>query len=152
MLSQMLLSIKRRLLALVKRRRKNDHSHRDCGGIAHQGSVGRGDFKNLPGAGRPLELEDDSSIPEDLRMVYKLLKNGGYIDNTCLEADSPMPTTLSTMLQTSPSEQTTLRRMLKLQVIEARIRRCEGRTLNLASSNTYHNKVVERLSLSSQNK
>ena len=32
----------------------------------------RGDFDSLPGAGKPLELEDDSHIPEDLRMAYKL--------------------------------------------------------------------------------
>lgn len=34
----------------------------------------RGDFKNLPGAGKPLTFEDDN-IPEDLRMAYKILKN-----------------------------------------------------------------------------
>lgn len=36
----------------------------------------RGDFDNLPGAGRPLELTDDRHIPEDLRLAYKVLKNG----------------------------------------------------------------------------
>ena len=35
----------------------------------------RGDFDNLPGAGRPLKLEDDRHIPEDLRLPYKILKN-----------------------------------------------------------------------------
>ena len=39
----------------------------------------RGAFDSLPGAGKPLELEDDSHIPEDLRMAYKLLKNAGYV-------------------------------------------------------------------------
>lgn len=34
-----------------------------------------GAFDNLPGKGRPLQLEDDSHIPEDLRMAYKVLKN-----------------------------------------------------------------------------
>lgn len=34
-----------------------------------------GDFKELPGAGEPLLLEDDSHIPEDLRLAYKILKN-----------------------------------------------------------------------------
>ncbi|XJZ29015.1 DnaJ family domain-containing protein [Bacillota bacterium Lsc_1132] len=37
-----------------------------------------GEFDQLPGFGKPLELEDLSSIPEELRMAYKLLKNGGY--------------------------------------------------------------------------
>jgi hypothetical protein len=38
-----------------------------------------GEFRNLPGAGKPLELEDLSGVPEDVRMSYKILKNAGYI-------------------------------------------------------------------------
>ncbi|MBW1861314.1 MAG: DUF1992 domain-containing protein [Deltaproteobacteria bacterium] len=34
-----------------------------------------GEFDNLPGQGEPLNLEDDSHIPEDLRLAYKILKN-----------------------------------------------------------------------------
>lgn len=32
-------------------------------------------FDNLPGRGKPLELEDLSWVPEDLRMGYHILKN-----------------------------------------------------------------------------
>jgi len=39
-----------------------------------------GEFDHLSGFGKPLELEDLSSIPEELRVAYKLLKNAGYID------------------------------------------------------------------------
>lgn len=39
----------------------------------------RGDFENLPGFGKPLEIEDDSHIPEDLRLAYKILKNADCI-------------------------------------------------------------------------
>jgi len=39
----------------------------------------RGVFENLPGSGKPLEIEDDSHIPEDLRLAYKILKNAGCI-------------------------------------------------------------------------
>ncbi len=34
-----------------------------------------GAFDNLPGKGKPLELEDLSRVPEDLRVVYHILKN-----------------------------------------------------------------------------
>jgi len=34
-----------------------------------------GAFDNLPGKGEPLQLEDQSLIPEDLRMSYHILKN-----------------------------------------------------------------------------
>lgn len=39
----------------------------------------KGEFDNLQGAGKPLELEDLSHIPEELRVGYKLLKNSGYV-------------------------------------------------------------------------
>lgn len=42
-------------------------------------SIARGDFDNLAGAGKPLVLEDESYIPEELRAGYRLLKNAGYL-------------------------------------------------------------------------
>lgn len=38
-----------------------------------------GEFDNLPGAGKRLELEDMSRIPEDLRLAYKILKNADCV-------------------------------------------------------------------------
>src|ERR1041385_3431974 len=32
-------------------------------------------FDNLEGRGKPLDLDDDSWVPEDLRLTYKILKN-----------------------------------------------------------------------------
>ncbi len=42
-------------------------------------AIERGEFDNLPGRGKPLRLDDDSSVPEDLRMAYRILKNTGYL-------------------------------------------------------------------------
>ncbi|MCT4703544.1 DUF1992 domain-containing protein [Enterobacteriaceae bacterium H20N1] len=39
----------------------------------------KGEFENLPGAGEPLVLEDDSSVPAELRSAYRLLKNAGCL-------------------------------------------------------------------------
>jgi hypothetical protein len=39
----------------------------------------RGEFDNLPNKGKPLNLDDDSLVPEDLRMAYRVLKNTGYL-------------------------------------------------------------------------
>ena len=38
-----------------------------------------GAFDNLPGKGKPLNLEDDSGVPEDLRLTYKVLKNSNCL-------------------------------------------------------------------------
>ena len=41
-------------------------------------AIERGDFDDLPGAGRPLDLDDlDPMLPEELRMAYRILKNAG---------------------------------------------------------------------------
>ena len=36
-------------------------------------------FSNLPGQGKPLNLDDDRGIPEDLRLTFKVLKNAGCL-------------------------------------------------------------------------
>jgi hypothetical protein len=42
-------------------------------------ALARGEFDNLPGEGRPLELDDDALIPEELRAAYRILKNAGFV-------------------------------------------------------------------------
>lgn len=37
-----------------------------------------GSFDNLAGAGRPQDLTEDLLVPEDMRMVHRILKNAGY--------------------------------------------------------------------------
>jgi len=39
----------------------------------------RGEFENLPGAGKPLEFEDDRFVSEELRLAYKILKNADCV-------------------------------------------------------------------------
>jgi hypothetical protein len=41
-------------------------------------AISRGELDDLPGAGRPLELDDDPLIPEELRLAYRILKNAGF--------------------------------------------------------------------------
>jgi len=40
-----------------------------------------GEFDSLLGFGKPMQLEDLSAIPEDLRMAYKIMKNAGYTED-----------------------------------------------------------------------
>ncbi|MEZ2583901.1 DnaJ family domain-containing protein [Kluyvera intermedia] len=39
----------------------------------------KGEFDNLPGQGEPLTLDDDSFVPEELRVGFRLLKNAGCL-------------------------------------------------------------------------
>jgi hypothetical protein len=42
-------------------------------------AMARGEFDDLPGKGHPLELEDLSRVPQDLRSGYLLLKSAGVL-------------------------------------------------------------------------
>ena len=42
-------------------------------------AIRRGELDNLPGTGERLQLDDDSLVPETLRVGYRLLKNSGYL-------------------------------------------------------------------------
>ena len=39
----------------------------------------KGAFENLAGMGKPILLDDDHHIPEDLRLAYKILKNADCV-------------------------------------------------------------------------
>lgn len=42
-------------------------------------ALDNGELENLPGSGKPLYLEDDSQVPQNLRMAYRILKNAGFV-------------------------------------------------------------------------
>jgi len=44
-----------------------------------QEAIERGEFDELPGSGQPLTLDDDSAVPEELRLAYRILKNAGFV-------------------------------------------------------------------------
>src|SRR5215472_1038270 len=42
-------------------------------------AMDEGKFDNLPGKGKPLNLDEDGGVPEDLRLAFKILKNAGCL-------------------------------------------------------------------------
>jgi len=40
-------------------------------------AIANGEFDNLKGKGKPLDLEEDQHIPPELRMAYRMLKRAG---------------------------------------------------------------------------
>ena len=38
-------------------------------------AVSQGELDDLPGAGQPLDLDEDALVPEELRMAHRILKN-----------------------------------------------------------------------------
>jgi len=42
-------------------------------------AVARGDFDNLPGKGKPLNLDEYFAAPEEMRATYQMLKDAGFL-------------------------------------------------------------------------
>ena len=42
-------------------------------------AMARGEFDNLPGSGKPQDLEAYFNTPEDLRMAYSMLKSNDFV-------------------------------------------------------------------------
>lgn len=44
-----------------------------------QEAMRRGDFDNLKGAGKPLNFDDETGIPEEWRMAYRIMKDNEIV-------------------------------------------------------------------------
>jgi hypothetical protein len=103
----------------------------------------RGEFDDLAGAGKPLQLDDDSAVPEELRVAYRLLKNAG-----CLPPEPQMRNEIRQIegllnQVDSDAEDATLRRRLLL--LKTRLA-LQGRDINLlAEEGAYREKLLRRL-------
>jgi hypothetical protein len=42
-------------------------------------AIEAGELAGLPGEGKPLDLDDDPLVPEDLRVAYRILRNAGFV-------------------------------------------------------------------------
>src|SRR5262245_41914742 len=90
-----------------------------------------GVFDNLPGAGKPLHLDDDSAVPEDLRLTYKILKN-----SNCLPVEIELRKQILSLRQLlgaaiEVETQRELRRELNLLTLTLNLRRRGPASLDL---------------------
>jgi hypothetical protein len=42
-------------------------------------AAARGEFDDLPGAGAPLDMDDDLLVPDEVRVANRILKNAGFV-------------------------------------------------------------------------
>ena len=108
-----------------------------------QDAAQAGAFDNLPGQGRPLELEDMSHVPEDLRMAYKILHNAGCLPPELEERKEI--NRLVDLLETCADEQERLRGMQKLRFMLDRARMRHQRPILLDEEDPYYARILQRL-------
>lgn len=106
-------------------------------------AMARGEFDNLPGAGKPLDLEDDSMVPQDLRVAYKALKNAG-----CLPPEIELRkeiVTLRSLLSSIEEEGEKRRALQELNGKLLRINLARKRPLQLEDFPEYRDRVIGKL-------
>lgn len=81
----------------------------------------QGELDDLPGSGRPLQLDDDSHVPAELRAGYRILKNSGYLPpelemrREALELDELLRTV-------DPADQRYQQQEQRLRLLEIKLR------------------------------
>jgi hypothetical protein len=106
-----------------------------------QEAIRRGEFDRLPGAGRPLELNDDLLVPPEVRIAYRILKNAGLVPPEVHErnAIAALEATIGNI--DDPAERS--RALAKLAVLRTKLGASRGRTLSRNAH--YERKLIDKL-------
>lgn len=106
-------------------------------------AIRQGAFDDLPGAGKPLVLDDDRMVPEDLRMAYRILKNAGFVPP---ELETRREAVDLRRLIEAGIEDDAERRgaVTRLALIEAALEARGGPLPRLPHTSPYYDRIVDR--------
>lgn len=107
-----------------------------------QEALERGDFENLPDAGRQLELEEDPFIPEDMRLACRILKNAGYVPPE-MELRRHI-SAVESELANSEDAASRRRSLKKLELLYMKMDESRQRQANLVLQQEYYDRVLSR--------
>jgi len=110
----------------------------------------RGEFDALSGAGRPLELESDGHIAEDLRLAYKILKNA-----ECLPPEVELRTEIEKtedLLAALPDTAEKYRLLKKLNFLILKVNAVRRASIANEIPQHYAARIVSRLEAGRQKK
>ena len=103
----------------------------------------RGEFDDLPGRGEPLTFEDDSRVPEDLRLAYKLLKNAD-----CLPPELALKKEIrqmEDMLESIPDEKEKYRQIKQINYKIMKLNMMGHKSPLLEEKQLYYKRLVDKL-------
>lgn len=103
----------------------------------------RGEFDNLPGAGKPLRVEDDSMVPGELRAAYRILKNAGFLPPEVELRKEIL--TLRDLLRTVEDDGGRSRKIRELNGKLLRLDILRKRPANLDSFPEYRERILDKI-------
>lgn len=110
----------------------------------------RGEFDDLSGAGEPLALEDNSSVPEELRLAFKILKNA-----ECLPPEIELRKEIEKtedILAAMPDTAEKYQVLKKLNFLILKVNAARGATIANEIPQHYTERIVSRLETGKQRK
>lgn len=110
-------------------------------------AIARGELKTSGWKNKPLPLEDDHLVPDDLKMAYKILKNAGYLPPE-IEQRKEI-TRLEELIARTEDEHERLQQMRKLSVLLMKVEANRKTPANIAHDDDYYRKIVERTTVRS---
>jgi hypothetical protein len=108
-----------------------------------QEAMRAGEFDNLEGRGQPLNLGDDSHIPSELRMAYKILKNADCLPPELVLRQEVI--NLQDLVAALPDESEKLKQMRRLNFLVMKLNMMRPISAQLLENDLYTPKVLERL-------
>ena len=104
----------------------------------------KGEFEDLPGQGEPLDLVDDSNVPEDLRLAYKILKNADCLPPE-LEAKKEIRQ-MEDLLDNIPDEKEKYKIIKKINYQIMKLNVSGNKSPLFEEQEIYYKKIVDKLS------
>lgn len=105
-------------------------------------AIDNGEFANLRGSGKPLVFEDESWIPEDLRLAYRILRNNGFIPPE-LELRNDV-INLQRLIQTIDDDKERVRKQRELNFKMTKFELMRGKPLRLEEFPEYESRFYEK--------
>lgn len=102
-----------------------------------------GEFDNLKGQGKPIIFEDDTWIPEDLRMAYRFLKNAGCIPPELEERNEVV--NLFSLMSTLDDDKERLKKIRELNFKLLKLNMTRKKPLNFEDFPEYQGKCIDKL-------
>ena len=106
-------------------------------------AIENGEFDNLEGSGKPIAFEDETWIPEDLRMAYRFLKNAGCIPPE-LEMRNEIINVCS-LINTIDDDEEMMKKIRELNFKLLKFNMMRRRPLNFEDFPGYEGKGIDRL-------
>ena len=103
----------------------------------------RGEFDNLPGAGKPLAPDEARHVPAELRAGYRLLKNAGFVPPE-IQAQRDIRAVEDLLATAEPRSNDAERLIRRLRWLETRLQ-SSRRGRALIEHGSYGDRVRQRL-------